>query len=101
MLHEVLFLSNRKNHRLMIPSGRLEAYSENFCFQAPILWNNVISSNIISNFPHCFVNSFKSQLKGFLLKMQKCFDNDTWHVYNNNLLQFLNHMKTNIYEVKI
>ena len=101
MMKDVFILSNQKDHRLKIPKGRLDTYSDNFCFQAPILWNNVLTSNIITNFSFCFINSFKRQLKSFFLKMQKCFDSDTWHIYNNNILQFLNHMKTNIYEVNL
>ena len=73
MLHEVLTLSSHKNDRLIIPTGRLETYSDNFCFQAPTLWNSISSSNVLKNVSLCFVNSFKSQLKCFLLKMQNMF----------------------------
>ncbi len=73
-LCEWLHLSShesQRNNRIYLPYFRLTHYQNNFCYQAPRLWN-LLGSNSkickeITSAPT--LNSMKSRLKKFLFEM--------------------------------
>ena len=58
--------------RIYVPSVKLKHYQNNFCYQAPKTWSLIGSnSSLCNNVIHApSINSMKSRLKSFLLKMQ-------------------------------
>ena len=64
-------LSNR-NNRVYVPKLKLNRYQNNFCFQAPKIWNSLASASVvcgnITTAPT--MTALCKILKQFLLKMQ-------------------------------
>ena len=82
-------------NRLYIPKFKLSHYQNNYCFQAPKMWN-LLSSSVsfccdISNAPT--LNSMKSRLKRFLLKMQSYGDQVEWIDANKSISTYLTSIK--------
>ena len=69
-LESVKFI--KRNHRIYIPFFKLRQLQNNFCYQAPELWNFLGSNSTICNdvTSALSINSMKLRLKSFLLKLQ-------------------------------
>ena len=83
--------------RLITPICRLTAYSSNYYYKAPKLWNAVKNFNIIKHFSIFTLTYFKRNLKLYLINMQQKFDVNVWHDYNNDFLNFIVYQKNNPY----
>ena len=78
-----------------IPKFKLSHYQNNYCFQAPKMWN-LLSSSVsfccdITNAPT--LNSMKTRLKRFLLKMQSYGDQVEWIDANKSISTYLTSIK--------
>ena len=91
----VLTVSKLDETQLITPICSLAAYSNNYCFKAPKLWNTIKNSNIIKHFSIFTLSYFKRHLKLYLINMQKQFDANVWHDYNNDFLKFVVYQKKN------
>ena len=88
--NEVYSISNVNKLRLNTPSGRLEYYSKNHYYRSPVIWNTFTNAKIIENFSlNNNLTYLKRKLKSFLLLMQKEFDTNNWHTYNNDFISFI------------
>ena len=111
-LHELLRLKPHgllRNERIFVPSLKLKHYQNNFCYQAPTIWNFIGSNSslmrLINNRPiiklnnviHApSINSMKSRLKSFLLKMQSYgldVNDYNWNESNFCIVAYVNMMK--------
>ena len=101
-LSEILRLKPQgtlRNERIYVPSLKLKHYQNNFCYQAPKTWNFIGSnSSLCNNVIHApSINSMKSRLKSFLLKMQShghdVNDHD-WSKYNFCIEGYVNMKKS-------
>ena len=78
--------------RLNVPCGRLAAYSNNFYFKSPILWNALVSSKVVPKLTlSSIVSYFKRHVKIFLINIQKQFDTNEWHAYNTDFLNYISY----------
>ena len=93
--NELFSISNLNDLRLNTPNGRLDAYSKNFYYMAPKLWNITVNSNIIKDFSLFSIKYMKKHLKQFLLTMQNKFDAGSWHDYNLDYIKYINYNKNN------
>ena len=90
MCNEVYSISNVNKLRLNTPNGRLEYYSKNHYYRSPLIWNTFTNAKIIENFSlNNNLTYLKRNLKSFLLLMQKEFDTNNWHTYNNDFISFI------------
>ena len=89
---------NNRNNRAYVPKLKLNRYQNNFCFQAPKLWNSLAgSSGVCGNITTApTMTALRKILKQFLLKMQL-------HGVNNNDLSWydFNHCVTKYITMKI
>ena len=100
-LHEILRLKPHgllRNERIFVPSLKLKHYQNNFCYQAPTIWNFIGSnSSLCNNVIHApSTNSMKSRLKSFLLKMQSHgldVNDYNWNESNFCIVAYVNMMK--------
>ena len=71
MLH-ILEPTNTRNNRIYVPNLTLEHYKNNFCYQAPKLWNAISSSsNLFKNVTSSpSMPTLKARLKGVFLTIQ-------------------------------
>ena len=94
--------SNKRNKRIdYIPKFKCSHYQNNFCYQGPYLWNLLSSNSSICNeitvAPS--INTMKSRLKKFLLKMQsygQSENDETWYKFNHSIELYINQIKSNI-----
>ncbi len=92
----------RRNNRIHVPFFKLSHYQNNFCYQAPELWNLIGSNSNICNdvIGAPSLKSMKSRLKFFLLKIQahgqpQSESNDNnWHNFNRSIAAYINLMKS-------
>ena len=87
-----------RNNRLYVPAFKCVHYKNNFCYQAPIIWNTLASSSIISNniTKAPTINSLKSRVKKFLLQMQSYGINENdleWYNSNKSVTTYLSAVK--------
>ena len=91
--------SETRNNRLYQPNLSLNHYMNNFCFQAPKLWNTISSSPTycenVTAAPS--LSCLKSRLKRLYIKMQTYGDENEWHNVNRNLSEFLTILKSDPY----
>ena len=91
--------SETRNNRLYQPNLSLNHYMNNFCYQAPKLWNTISSSSTycenITAAPS--LSCLKSRLKRFFIKMQTYGDENEWHVLNRSITEFLTIVKSDPY----
>lgn len=89
--------AENRNNRIYLPKLNLSHYQNNFCYQAPKLWNILCSSpkysNSITLAPS--LNCQKSRIKSLLLKVQSYGNDSDWIRINKSLELFLNAMKHN------
>ena len=94
-----LHLYNSNNSRLYLPKLKLNQYQNNFCYQAPKLWNTLISSptycSSITEAPS--IDNFKSKLKVFLLIMQSYGSDKEWTDSNKSISTYLTTIKGDPY----
>ena len=105
ILQVPMFLSNllkldKPTHRdrLYVPKFCRNHFQNNFCYQAPHLWNLLTSSvlcNNITNSPT--LTSMKSRLKRFLLKIQIYANETEWTDANNSISTFLTEIRIDPY----
>ena len=96
-LCEILKIPNKpinRNNRVYVPNLKLTRYQNNFCFQAPKLWNCLAcSSAICGNITTSpTMTALRKTLKQFLLKMQihGVNNNDlNWYDFNNSITKYL------------
>jgi len=105
-LYDLLRLGNSsetRNNRLYQPNLSLDHYMNNFCFQAPKLWNIISSSpsycENLTTAPS--MSCLKSRLKRFFIKMQTYGDENEWHKLNHNLNEFLTTVKSDPYQTPV
>ena len=93
-------LSETRNNRMYQPTLSLNHYMNNFCFQAPKLWNTISSSPTycenVAAAPS--LSCLKLRLKRFYIKMQSYGDENEWHNLNRNLSEFLTVLKSTPYQ---
>ena len=85
----------RRNNRISIPFFKNTHYQNNFCYQAPDLWNflgaNASVCDNVTNSPS--LNSMKARLKRFLLKMQthgQSVESDiNWYSFNHSIEAYI------------
>ena len=87
-----------RNKRAYVPKLKLTRYQNNFCFQAPKLWNSLAcSSAVCGNITTApTMNALRKLLKQFLLKIQihGVNRNDlNWYDFNHSIPKYLT-MKT-------
>ena len=89
-----------RNNRLFLPKYQCNRYQNSFCYQAPKLWNLFASSpllcNDLTNAPT--INSLKTRLKNFMLKMQCYGENENdinWYKFNRSVSEYLSAIKCN------
>ena len=91
--------SETRNNRLYQPNLSLNHYMNNFCFQAPKIWNTISSSPTycenVTAAPS--LSCLKSRLKRLYIKMQTYGDENEWHNVNRNLSEFLTILKSDPY----
>ena len=97
-LYEILKLHSQgtlRNERVYVPSLKLKHYQDNFCYQAPMIWNFLGSnSSRCNNVIHApSINSMKSRLKSLLLKMQSHGDECSWIQANFSIEVYINLIK--------
>ena len=85
--------SNR-NNRVYVPKLKLNRYQNNFCFQAPKLWNSLASARVvcgnITTAPT--MTTLRKLSKQFLLKMQihGLNGNDlNWYDFNHSIAKYI------------
>ena len=105
-LYDLLRLGNSsetRNNRLYQPNLSLDHYMNNFCFQAPKLWNIISSSpsycENLTTAPS--MSCLKSRLKRFFIKMQTYGDENEWHKLNHNVNEFLTTVKSDPYQTPV
>ena len=90
----------KRNHRIYIPFFKLSQLQNNFCYQAPEIWNflgsnSTIYNNVTSALP---INSMKLWLKSFLFKVQSHGLNDdcdqNWYKFNFSIEAYVNLIKS-------
>ena len=86
-------LSNR-NNRVYVPKLKFNRYQNNFCFQAPKIWNSLASASVvcgnITTAPTMTV--LRKTLKQFLLKMQLHGVNNNdlnWYDFNHSIVKYI------------
>ena len=96
--------SLQRNNRLYLPKFKCNHYQNNFCFQAPKLWNLLASSashcNNVTAAPT--INALKSRLKRFLLQLQMygVDANDVeWYDSNKSIAAYLSAIKNKPYSI--
>ena len=89
--------AENRNNRIYLPKLNLSHYQNNFCYQAPKLWNLLCSSpNYSSSITMApSLKCQKSRLKSLLLKVQSYGNDLDWVSINKSLELFLNAMKQN------
>ena len=103
-LHKVLKLDKPSHRNLVhVPLFKRNQYQNSFCYHAPKLWNNLVSSSKYCN--DCTgaptLASMKSRLKSFLLKLQAYGDNHDWIEANKHVDQYLTSAKADPYLVHL
>ena len=91
----------RRNNRISIPFLKNTHYQNNFCYQAPDLWNllgaNASVCDNVTNSPS--LNSMKARLKRFLLKMQthgQSVESDiNWYSFNHSIEAYIKLLRSN------
>ena len=82
---------NKYGNRLFLPKFNCNHYQNNFCYQAPKLWNLLDSSqsycNNVTNFSNILF--LKKKIKSFLLDMQSYHDEINWHSANYRISTYL------------
>ena len=101
MLFNILNLMKPSyNNRVYLPKLKLNQYQNNFCYQAPKLWNQLTSSskycNSITKAP--FINTLKTRLKRFLLEMQSYGSENEWFEFNKSISNYLIAIKSDPYQ---
>ena len=91
--------NSTRNNRIYIPNLKLEHYKNNFCYQAPKLWNEICSSpNLCFNVTTSpTMLALKSRLKKLFLSIQEYGDETEWHKSNRILSEFINSSKSDPY----
>ena len=89
MYTEFFSLSNISDYRLNVPKGRLLSFSSSFYYKSPTLWNTFLTLNLVKNINLVSLSYLKRHLKLFLFSMQKEFDENTWHDYNTNFIDYV------------
>ena len=84
-------IRNKYGNRLFLPKFNCNHYQNNFCYQAPKLWNLLDSSqsycNNVTNFSNILF--LKKKIKSFLLDMQSYHDEINWHSANYRISTYL------------
>ena len=83
--------NNTRNNRIYIPSLSLQHYKNNFCYQAPKIWNMLCSSpDLCNNITSVkTLSALKTRMKKLLLTIQSSGDKTEWEKSNFNISDYL------------
>ena len=96
-LYSLLNIDNDK-HRIIIPLLKTEHYQQNFLYQGPKLWNQILPYIKDRNFNiPSTMSLFKSRTKDFLLKLQSYGDENNWTPANSCSDTYLTMIKCDPY----
>ena len=95
--------SRTNSNRIYVPKFNRNHYQNSFCYQGPKYWNLLTSStsysNNVTDAPS--LNSMKSRLKSFLIKMQVYGSETEWTDANKVISSYFSAIKADPHFVKI
>ena len=89
---------NSDKQRMVIPIIKTEHYQQNFLYQGPKLWNQILPfiKDKKYNIPST-MNLYKSRVKSFLMKLQSDCDENNWTTANRCIDSYITMIKCDPY----